>query len=178
MKTNIELAKRPCAVLFLLLCAVPALVLADDEDKKDRGRLEDRQDILALIYAYGYNVDTKNPTATAALFTDDAVWAWYAGPQRVLFMHHRGKGEITQLFVAGAQGHIAQGIQSRHYQTNTVFSELDGKRARAKTMILVTWQYATETAPRPIRSGYYEDEFVKTRDGWKFKERVFFADQP
>jgi hypothetical protein len=43
-------------------------------------------------------------------------------------------------------------------------------------MILITWQYATDTAPKTIHSGIYEDEFVKTRDGWKFKKRVLYND--
>jgi hypothetical protein len=69
-----------------------------------------------------------------------------------------------------------QGIQTRHYQTNTIFTEFKGNMAKTKTYILVTWQYSTETTPRPTHTGYYEDTFVKTKRGWKFSERLTFID--
>ena len=34
----------------------------------------------------------------------------------------------------------------------------------------------TGSAPTPVSSGYYDDAFVKTADGWKIKSRTLYRD--
>jgi hypothetical protein len=62
------------------------------------------------------------------------------------------------------------GLQPRHHQTITVLTELSETWVQGKTYLLLTW-YHTDTSELEIRaSGMYDDEFIKTDAGWKFKK--------
>jgi hypothetical protein len=41
---------------------------------------------------------------------------------------------------------------------------------------MIIWQQADEEMPKIVVTGYYEDEFVKTATGWKFKKRLIYVD--
>ncbi|MEQ8233618.1 MAG: nuclear transport factor 2 family protein [Gammaproteobacteria bacterium] len=178
MMTSTHVQWRLVLPVFFLCCALlaPGATFADRDHGHEGRRAGDRQEILDLISAYSYNYDLNDIPAWLSLFTEDAVWAWYAGPDQTLAVLLDGRQELED-FVAPRRANLAQqGVQMRHYQTNTTFTSFERRRATAKTIVLVTWQYANETAPRAIHTGVYEDTFVKTRDGWKFEERVLFAD--
>jgi ketosteroid isomerase-like protein len=135
-----------------------------------------RQPILDLIYAYSTTYDRNDMPGWLNLFTEDAVWAWYAGPDYQLTLQLNGVQEMETFFAPRRADLEAQGIQPRHYQTNTVFLEMSGNTAKTRTYILITWKYDSAPAAQIQFTGYYEDTFVKTPDGWKFKERVLFSD--
>jgi len=169
--------RRPVVILLLLLAAlVSAPSFADGRSDPRSQFTAARQEILDLISAYSYTCDAKDVPRWLDLFTQDAVWAWYAGPQKTLTVSLPGKQAMSDFFTPRLAALAQQGIQSRHFQTNTVFTSFNGREATAKTYILVTWQYAGELVPRPVHTGYYEDKFVRTPRGWKFKERVIFVD--
>jgi len=72
-------------------------------------------------------------------------------------------------------------VQTRHFQTNTSFIELTEKTAKTKTMVLPTaillnGKIDFENPPTNAYQGIYEDEFVKTEDGWKIKVRKLTTD--
>lgn len=103
------------------------------------------------------------------------MWAWYAGPDKTLGVLTDGRQEIKD-FIAPRRANLAeQGVQMRHYQTNTVLTKFKGNMAKTRTIVLVTWQYATEVAPRLVHTGHYDNIFVRTKDGWKSKERVILV---
>ncbi len=163
-----------CALaIFLTATSFPLQAKANGADKGQFTAA--RQDILDVISAYSYTYDSKDVVRWLDLFTKDAIWAWY-GPNQNLVVQLNGTAEMKAFFEPRLIGLEQQGIQTRHYQTNTVFTEFKGNRAKTRTLILVTWQYAGEATPRPVHTGYYEDTFVRTKHGWKFKERVIFVD--
>lgn len=178
MKNVCTRALRASVIGLLALCAVvfsSANFAAPPADSRG-GFAAARQDILDLISAYSYTYDAKDVSGWLDLFTADALWAWYAGPQHTQAVRLDGKQAIDDFFRPRLIGLGQQGIQSRHFQTNTVFTSFNGREATAKTYVLVTWQYAGELVPRPVHTGYYEDKFVRTPRGWKFKERIIYVD--
>lgn len=134
-----------------------------------------RQDLLDLISAYSYTYDSKDIVRWLGLFEDDAVWAWY-GPDGNLVLELNGTDEMRTFFEPRLVGLAQQGIQTRHFQTNTVLTEFKGNMAKTRTIVLISWQYETEVAPRLVHTGHYDDIFVRTKGRWKFKERVIFVD--
>lgn len=166
-------------LLFVLAFVISTPAFAGSHDGDDRGGQSmsaARQEILDVISAYGWLYDSGQIGKWVDLFTQDTRWVWYAGPQKTFTVGLNGKTELRNFVEPRRIGLAEQGIQPRHYQTNTVFLSLNGQRAITRTYVVVLWQYAGELTPRPIHTGYYEDVFVKTRGGWKFKERLFFAD--
>ena len=134
----------------------------------------DRQQILDLISRYSYTWDGTNAEAFSALFQDNATMSTYSAgtlssttrtnKERLARAHER-----FQLFTS-------QGIQTRHYQTNTILVRLSDGSIRGETLFQVVWQYAAEPAPKLVHSGTYRDLFAKTSSGWKFASREIHID--
>ncbi len=80
--------------------------------------------------------------------------------------------------IAGGRESLTEaGVQTRHYQTNTVLTETANGRITGRTMLLLLWQRHGETAPAIMVSGVYHDEFVKTTAGWRIASRRVKFDQ-
>ena len=138
--------------------------------------LADRLALLDLISAYSYTWDGRDQPGWVGLFTDDAViQASFRGTLAWTYRSNRERSEFIKGFYEGAD---AAGIlQSRHFQTNTLFSLQSDGSVRADTMFAVVFQYRGEPAPRYSNTGIYRDHFVKTKDGWKFALRDILVDQ-
>lgn len=132
---------------------------------------EDRQAILDLISRYSHSYDANDMEGFAALFDKDAV---LTSPR--LGMKTTSSAQICQAMAARRQMLAEQGIQPRHYQTNTLLTENAEGHVRGRTMILVTWQHAGEPEPKVMHTGVYEEEFRKTGEGWKFSKRDLLID--
>lgn len=163
-----------CALVLLLCLSVS--VTADTGSGHPTGNeASAKQEILDVISQYSFTYDSKDVGRWLQLFTKDAVWSWY-GPKGNLVVQLNGTREMNDFFAPRLAGLAQQGVQTRHFQTNTVITYFKKNVAKAKTYVLVTWQYSTESAPRPVHTGYYEDTFVKTSRGWKFRDRVIYLD--
>ena len=132
--------------------------------------VEDRQAIMDLIYEYSYAYDENDIKRFSNLFTENGTWDSPIGTAR--------SREAIYDLLADRRGRIAnRGIQNRHFQTNTILDSISVNQAKGRTMVMVTWQYPDEQHARVHLTGYYEDEFVKTTEGWKFLRRVLYIDQ-
>jgi hypothetical protein len=128
----------------------------------------ERQQILDLISRYSYTWDGKDAEAFTALFQENATVSTYSAgtlsstmrsnKERLARAHER-----FQLFTT-------QGIQTRHYQTNTILERLSDGTVRGDTLFQVAWQYASEPAPKLVHSGTYRDLFAKTFVGLEVHE--------
>ena len=138
--------------------------------------LDDRIALLDLISAYSHTWDTRDAAGWVGLFRDDAVLqAVFRGTVAWTYASNRERTEFITGFYAGAD--TAGILQSRHFQTNTLFrAERDGS-VRADTMFAVVFQHRAEPAPRYRNTGIYRDHFVKTAGGWKFARRDILVDQ-
>ena len=131
---------------------------------------DDRQTILDLISSYSYAYDASDLERFAALFQANAVVTFRQG-------NLTGNAHIREAMAARRRWVAQQGIQPRHYQTNTLLTEIAEGHVKGRTMILVTWQRSGEPEPKVVHTGFYDDEFRRTAEGWQFSKRAILIDQ-
>ena len=116
-----------------------------------------------LISSYCHTYDNKDAAGFAALFLPDATFQAFNAGQ--LVMDGKLDEEMIKLRM---KMHEDEGIQTRHYQTNPLFTMRDDGRVAATINLLVQHQHADEPAPITVHTGTYEDIFEETADGWKY----------
>jgi uncharacterized protein (TIGR02246 family) len=132
--------------------------------------LEDREDIRALILAYGTAHDHRDYRAFASLFATNGEWVGGLGSAK-------GPEAIFQL-MDRTIGHDPQpnGSGTYHVLTNDQI-KIDGDLASATTK----WIYITpgaDGAPKLVFLGHYNDEFIRENGEWKFLRREAPVDIP
>jgi uncharacterized protein (TIGR02246 family) len=115
---------------------------------------EDRDEILQLMYRYNHAIDGGDVTGWAATFTADGVFD-VAGQVRA------GRDELIA-FAASVHGY-------RHTVVNPVI-DVVGDAATVRAYFVVYQGTAV------AGTGTYEDEVVRTPDGWRFAKRVSTPD--
>ncbi len=118
---------------------------------------EDRDEILQLLYRYCHCIDSHLFEEWVSLFTDDGVF------------EHRGRvttgASDLMKMIATTQHEVM-----RHLVSNPVI-EIAGDNARVHA-------YLTVMNGRSVGStGAYEDELVRTRQGWRFARRLYIRDE-
>ena len=98
-----------------------------------------------------------------ALFTADGEWI-------APYSRARGPAEIAALMARN----IPAEPRRKHFIMNSLI-RLDGDRATARTSYLVVLQ-AAGAGLVPSVAGTYEDVLMRTRDGWRFRERRLVHD--
>src|SRR3990172_1402873 len=131
---------------------------------------DDRQAILDLISSYSYAYDASDLERFAALFQANAVVTFRQG-------NLTGNAHIREAMAARRRWVAQQGNQPRHFQTNTLLTEIAEGHVKGRTMILVTWQRSGEPEPKVVHTGFYDDEFRRTAEGWQFSKRAILIDQ-
>ena len=167
-------AARFAAILLIGLGVglAPRAALADDLEAlaKRVQILEDREDIRALILAYGTAHDNRDYRSFAALFAREGEWTGglgsAKGPEAIFELMDRTIGHNPQ---PGGSGTF-------HVMTNEQI-RVDGDRASSTTK----WIYLTpgeDNAPRLVYLGRYEDQFIREDGEWKFLLRQAPVDIP
>jgi hypothetical protein len=137
--------------------------------------LQDRFEIVEMLGVYANAWDGKDPDAWAACFAEDGsmdiVREGDARPPAV------GRESLRKMAETSFGSRLAT-IQTRHYQTNTVFQSLTEAEARTRTMAFITWLRAGEEHPQVEMTGLYDDDWVRTPDGWRLKRRSLRVDSP
>lgn len=131
--------------------------------------LNDRQAILDLISQYSYSYDVNDMETFTSLFEKEAVVSIAAAEIPA--------DNFIEAAAMRRNMHAKDGIQTRHYQTNTIITEAGEGTVRAKTMFLVLYQHPDKPVPDIVLSGIYDDEFRKTGKSWKFSRRAIQLDQ-
>jgi uncharacterized protein (TIGR02246 family) len=110
----------------------------------------------------GYASAADDPDAFAALFADDGVWA--AAGEPVV-----GRAAIRE--------HAAAGRRFRFHLVANPIVDLDGDHATGRWHVLVA--LTSRDGEAHWLAGRYVNEYVRTRDGWRFAavrfERAFNA---
>ena len=123
--------------------------------------LADRQDITDLCYRYGLALDARDWTALAACFTPDAA-AHYTGLPSALGY---------QAIEATCRAVLTPLTATQHLISNVVV-RLDGDRARSTCYLQAQHvRTGTEGGDNFIIAGRYDDDLVRTPDGWRIRER-------
>jgi 3-phenylpropionate/cinnamic acid dioxygenase small subunit len=137
--------------------------MAEQESKLIR-ELADREAIRDLMYRYGRGVDSVNLEAVLAVFDDPSSLVVQAGdaPQR-----HDGRKAVEAFFAARAVNNKTNRLLRHRYKNPLI--ELNGDFATAS----VYWDEIREENNILIQAGgTYFDKLRRTRDGWRFQERL------
>ncbi|OBI47904.1 nuclear transport factor 2 family protein [Mycobacterium sp. E787] len=122
---------------------------------------EDRQDISDLLVRYATGIDRRDWALFRTVFTDDCeldygvIGAW------------KGVDAVTDFMaqVHGLAGHTMHRL-SNHAVT------VDGDRAAARTYVDGLIMSADNTSGVNA-IGFYDDELVRTEDGWRIARRRY-----
>jgi ketosteroid isomerase-like protein len=127
--------------------------------------ISDRLEIQELIARYSYALDSGDFDALDALFTPDAVLD-YTATGAIRGSLDEMKKFVTEAFT------MFDGTQHLTTQTLLRFSD-DGNTAYGKSACHNPMVFGGENKPKMMIVGlWYVDTFVRTHDGWRFKERV------
>ena len=138
---------------------------------------EDRQQILDLISAYSYTYDAKDLEGFLALYTKDCVWELVPQGAAAPTVRAANRDELRALVIPRLAMLQQQGIQSRHYQTNTVLTARADGQVEGRTMLNLVRQAPGEK-PFTLMTGIYSDVFVRSDGSWKIAKRTLLIDQP
>ena len=130
--------------------------------------LEDREEIRALILAYGQAHDHRDYRTFASLFAASGEWIGGLGSAK-------GPDAIFDLMDKSI-GHnpLPNGSGTFHVMTNDQI-KIDGDRASSTTK----WLYITaaeNNSPKLTYLGHYDDEFVRENGRWRFSRRQSVSD--
>jgi 3-phenylpropionate/cinnamic acid dioxygenase small subunit len=129
------------------------------------GDLLDRLAIQDLVVRYAWAIDDKDWDALDAVFTRDA-WIDYSANPAGVAGH---LPEIKEWLAAS----LAPFPMTQHLVTN-IDARIDGDRATCRTMMYNPMGAATREGPLHhfFMGGRYDDELVRTPDGWRIAKRV------
>ena len=162
--SRIPVATLAAAVLGAGALTLPAAQADDLEALTKRVQLlEDREDIRALIMAYGHAHDHRDYRTFASLFAAEGEWIGGLGSAK-------GPDAIFAL-MDETIGHnpLPEGSGTFHVMTNDQI-KIDGDRASATTL----WLYVTpaeDESPRLTYLGEYDDQYIRENGEWKFLRR-------
>ncbi|MCP3935743.1 MAG: nuclear transport factor 2 family protein [Actinomycetia bacterium] len=132
-----------------------------------------RAEVERLIFVYSYCWDGRDPEATAALFTDDAVVEFYLDGAAEATHGTVGREALLEGMVKRTKMLELWRIETRHLMMNTVFGPThDDGLVQAVSTAMIFWQRLPEDPrPLPIQTGYYRSWCVDTPEGWRFRRR-------
>jgi len=122
---------------------------------------EDRQDIADVLLRYATGIDRRDWTLFRTVFTDDCeldygeVGSW------------QGVDAVTELM---QQAHALAG-HTMHRLTNQVIA-VDGDSAQARTYVDALIML-TDNASGVNAAGFYDDDIIRTEEGWRIARRRF-----
>ena len=126
---------------------------------------EDWIEIYTLYGKYTHLIDNGEDKgyAYARLWTDDAIFEFSGGK-------HQGHDALAVVAMYGIQDPPI--LRPAHYAFNIVI-EPTPEGAKGKAYLVMMAANKPGEAHTVTTRGIYEDQFVKTADGWKFKHRKF-----
>jgi len=134
---------------------------------------QNMNDVLAIqqqVARYSYTFDSGDAEGWANVFTEDGLWEFYARGATTPATRLEGYQQLHD-FCAQRFRDRPEGVTSYHHQSGLIFDELTADSARVRTMLILTIQVPKE-APRLYFTGVYQDQWVKTPQGWRIKYRV------
>jgi uncharacterized protein (TIGR02246 family) len=127
--------------------------------------IEDKEAIRELFSEYCFRMDDGDYCGLAELFCEDGEWI-------ASYSQAKGREAIAALMAHNIPDK-ASGIVRKHYVANSLI-RIDGERATARAAYLVF--VGEGKGPQPIVAGTYEDELVRTKEGWRFRSRRLVHD--
>ena len=128
-------------------------------------QLSDRAEINDVICRYAWALDTRDWDLLDACFADDAYVDYSSNPGGRKGSYRDVRPWLEQSLSAF--------VVMQHIMTN-VDIRLDGDRATARTMLVNPMGARTREGPPHVfyLGGRYDDDLVRTPDGWRIARRV------
>ena len=126
----------------------------------------DYAEIERLYGLYNQGSDFRDAEMWLSAFAEDAVFRTGLGQEQ------RGQAELRAGREERYQGQTGDNGRRHLNSSFVIMPTEDGAKGRAYWGV----NDVTSTAPQAVASGYYDDVFVKTADGWKIKSRTLFRD--
>jgi hypothetical protein len=137
----------------------------EEQDLKLIRELADREAIRELMYRYGRAVDSVNLEGVLATFDDPSNLVVQSGSGPL--NRHDGRKAVEHFYQARAVNNKTNRLIRHRYKNPLI--ELNGDTATAS----VYWDEIREENNTLIQAGgTYFDQLRRTRDGWKFSERL------
>ena len=134
-------------------------------------RTEDKLEILENISRYSYGADGTQAEGYTGVFTEDGIFKGRAGqPDEIVL---KGHGQLRAFHMAAVSQRGSR--RNRHHQSTTIFLELTESRAITRTYLMTT-TIQEGKSPLAGLTSIYEDEFIKTPEGWRIKYRQILPD--
>ena len=137
------------------------------------GKRVKSEDMLAIrqeIARYSYAFDSGDAEGWARLFTEDGLWESY--PARATEPNTRLDGRAAlRSFCAKRFSERPGGLTYAHHQSGIIFDDLTADTAKVRAMMLLTVQTPGEST-RVYATGVYQDDWVKTFEGWRIQHRI------
>lgn len=128
---------------------------------------DDVRALTELTFRYAYALDGHKWDELRELFTDDVELDYGLGSENII----RGADQ----FVAGSKQALQGLSATQHMFTNHLF-EIDGDRAHGKYYMQAQHMKLDAVGGKlHTLGGIYEDEFIRTADGWKVSRRTYRA---
>jgi ketosteroid isomerase-like protein len=124
-------------------------------------RLSDEIEINRLIAAYSHAVMRLDAAGSAAVYTEDGVLSAFDGPDVV------GREKIERML-----GKVYAPLRFLSQNCGSVVIDVQGDRARASSSVSEFVQYKDKD-PLGCCFGNYDDELLRTSEGWRFARRRF-----
>lgn len=160
--------KKVLLTVGALLIVLPTVVVlyAQQRSAKPKLSAEDWIEIRQLYSKYAIFLDTKkdNGESFASLFTEDGVYDTNAV--------HRGHKEIAEQAAEWTRRWEVDQLPN-HYSSINVLIEPSSEGAVGTAYFVMMESHGQSGPSVTTFNGVYNDVFVKTRDGWKFKSRKF-----
>ena len=122
---------------------------------------EDQQDIAAVLLCYATGIDRRDWQLFRTVFTDDCELDYGE------IGSFKGVDAVTEFM---QQAHAMAG-HTMHRLTNQVIA-VDGDAAEARTYVDALIMLADNNSGVNA-AGFYDDELVRTEDGWRVARRNF-----
>ena len=123
--------------------------------------LADRLALLDLQHLYGHVLDRGLWEQIGHVFSDDGVF----DPSNVGLPAMHGLAEIREKLIPLEE---AAGPERCHHSTNAIILEATGDRAR------ILSKYICSSQTSAVAYGEYEDDVIRTADGWRVARRKTF----
>ena len=132
--------------------------------------IEDMLAIQQAIARYSHTFDAGDADGWAGVFTEDAVWEFYAAGETTPSNHLTGHKELRE-FAAMRFREKAPGLVYYHHQSGILFDELTADTAKTRVMVILTI-HKSPSPPEVVFTGIYTDAWKKTSKGWLLAHRV------
>jgi len=131
---------------------------------KDDKRLRIEAECARLPLLFAKYADNGDHAALAALFTEDCTFARPFQPDYPFF----GRDKVQAIF------RDRPPILVRHIVTNVLVDVISDNEARGTNYLAMLSSHASTVPPQEaggLYVGGFEDHYIKTAEGWKFKSR-------